>query len=279
MQTNYLGVYRALVTSIADPTGLGKIRTQCPQISGSAELRWAEPVNPGQALPTTGTIVWVAFSGGDLTKPVYFNNSVTPFPAIPSVATGLPLSPTTGQIAFETTTDTMQIWDGTNWRIFSSYSPAVSGTGVGQTNYISLSSPVSFTSTTALTNVSGFNFNASASASYIFDGYLSYTGQTFTLGPADLKLDWTIPGGTIFRWVRNGYPVNNSSQVDTIETDNATIRALGTYGVSTNLVASFKGQFTTTGAGILQLRGAQNTSNATATVINAGSWMRIMRLT
>jgi hypothetical protein len=76
MQTNYLGTYRALVTSTADPTTSRKIRTQCPQIAGTAELRWAEPINPQAPIPDVGTIVWIVFSGGDLTKPAYFSNKV-----------------------------------------------------------------------------------------------------------------------------------------------------------------------------------------------------------
>lgn len=78
--TTYLGTYRALVTSVSDPTSTGRIRAQCPQVSGTAELNWAIPVNPGEPAPTVGSIVWVAFNGGDLTKPVFFSNSV---PAIP----------------------------------------------------------------------------------------------------------------------------------------------------------------------------------------------------
>ena len=76
MQASYLGIYRALVTSTTDPTGLKKIRTQCPQIAGVAEIRWAEPINPQAPIPDVGSIVWIVFSGGDLTKPAYFSNKV-----------------------------------------------------------------------------------------------------------------------------------------------------------------------------------------------------------
>lgn len=76
MQPKYDALYRALVTSITDATGAGKIRVQCPQVGGLAEIRAAEPANPGMPLPTVGSTVWIMFSGGDITKPAYFANSV-----------------------------------------------------------------------------------------------------------------------------------------------------------------------------------------------------------
>ena len=76
MQPNYSAIYRALVTSTADPTNSGKIRVQCPQVAGLAEIRAAEPVNPAQPVPAVGTTIWIMFSGGDITKPAYFGNSV-----------------------------------------------------------------------------------------------------------------------------------------------------------------------------------------------------------
>jgi len=76
MQPKYDAIYRALVTSTADATNSGKIRVQCPQIAGLAEIRAAEPVNPEQPVPTVGTTIWVMFNGGDITKPAYFGNSV-----------------------------------------------------------------------------------------------------------------------------------------------------------------------------------------------------------
>lgn len=74
MQPNFDALYRAIVTSTADPTNTGKIKVQCPQIAGIAEIRSAEPVNPGMPVPVAGSIVWVGFSGGDITKPFYMTN-------------------------------------------------------------------------------------------------------------------------------------------------------------------------------------------------------------
>ena len=76
MQPSYDAIYRALVTSTTDATNSGKIRVQCPQIAGLAEIRAAEPVNPQQPVPKVGTTIWLMFSGGDITKPAYFGNSI-----------------------------------------------------------------------------------------------------------------------------------------------------------------------------------------------------------
>jgi hypothetical protein len=75
MQPKYDAIYRALVTSNVDSTNTGKIRVQCPQIGGLAEIRAAEPANIKDPIPNVGSTVWVAFSGGDITKPVYISNS------------------------------------------------------------------------------------------------------------------------------------------------------------------------------------------------------------
>lgn len=75
MQPKYNAIYRALVTSTTDDTNSGKIRVQCPQIAGLAEIRSAEPVNSQQPVPEVGTTVWLMFSGGDITKPAYFSNA------------------------------------------------------------------------------------------------------------------------------------------------------------------------------------------------------------
>ena len=79
MQPKYDAIYRALVTANYDPTGTGKIRVQCPQVAGLAEIRAAEPINPKDPVPFTGSTVWLIFSGGDITKPAYFSNTATTY--------------------------------------------------------------------------------------------------------------------------------------------------------------------------------------------------------
>ncbi|SRR5260221_3261771 len=71
MQTNLYGTYRAVVTTNRDPTRKNRIRVKAPQVSGNAELDWAEPINPGSPIPSTNAVVWVMFNGGYINKPVY----------------------------------------------------------------------------------------------------------------------------------------------------------------------------------------------------------------
>lgn len=75
MQPKYNAIYRALVTSNVDATNSKKIRVQCPQVAGLAEIRSAEPVDPGIPIPAVGSTVWLMFSGGDITKPAYFGST------------------------------------------------------------------------------------------------------------------------------------------------------------------------------------------------------------
>lgn len=71
MQTNLHGTYRAVVTSTRDPDNKNRIRVKVPQVSGNAELDWAEAISPSSPLPTTGSIVWVMFNGGYINKPLW----------------------------------------------------------------------------------------------------------------------------------------------------------------------------------------------------------------
>lgn len=72
MQTDLHGTYRAVVTSNRDPANKRRVRLKAPQVSGNAELDWAEPINPGSPIPSTNSVVWVVFNGGYINKPVYF---------------------------------------------------------------------------------------------------------------------------------------------------------------------------------------------------------------
>lgn len=72
MQDNLYGVYRAVVVGTNDPTNKRRVRVKAPQVSGNAELQWAEPANPASPVPSVNTIVWVMFNGGYINKPIYF---------------------------------------------------------------------------------------------------------------------------------------------------------------------------------------------------------------
>jgi hypothetical protein len=66
-----LGLFRATVANNADPLSQTRVTLFIPQVLGSAESAWATPSSPTNRVPDIGQVLWVQFSGGDITKPVY----------------------------------------------------------------------------------------------------------------------------------------------------------------------------------------------------------------
>jgi hypothetical protein len=66
-----LGMYRASVANNQDPLNEARTTLLIPQVLGNAESAWAVPASPTNTIPPVGQTVWVQFSGGDITKPVY----------------------------------------------------------------------------------------------------------------------------------------------------------------------------------------------------------------
>ena len=71
-----LGIYKATVVRNNDPTGAQRLILAIPQILGRAASEWADPSAPTSIVPNLGDVVWVQFSGGDITKPVYVANGL-----------------------------------------------------------------------------------------------------------------------------------------------------------------------------------------------------------
>ncbi|MFF1701327.1 phage baseplate assembly protein V [Streptomyces sp. NPDC058252] len=66
-----LGLFRATVANNADPLSQTRVTLFIPQVLGNAESAWAVPSSPTNRVPDIGQVLWVQFSGGDITKPVY----------------------------------------------------------------------------------------------------------------------------------------------------------------------------------------------------------------
>jgi hypothetical protein len=66
-----LGMYRASVANNQDPLNEARVTLLIPQVLGNAESAWAAPASPTNTIPPIGQTLWVQFSGGDITKPVY----------------------------------------------------------------------------------------------------------------------------------------------------------------------------------------------------------------
>jgi hypothetical protein len=64
-------MYRASVANNSDPLNEARVTLLIPQILGTAESAWAAPASPTNTVPPVGETLWVQFSGGDITKPIY----------------------------------------------------------------------------------------------------------------------------------------------------------------------------------------------------------------
>jgi uncharacterized protein involved in type VI secretion and phage assembly len=78
LRTRFYGLYRGVVTDNDDPSDLARIKARIPAVLGAAESGWCMPCVPyagpqvGVAfLPETGSGVWIAFEGGDVSYPIW----------------------------------------------------------------------------------------------------------------------------------------------------------------------------------------------------------------
>lgn len=71
MSNAVLGMYQGTVSNNADPLAEARVTMLIPQLLGNAESAWAIPASPTNTVPPVGQVLWVQFSGGDITKPVY----------------------------------------------------------------------------------------------------------------------------------------------------------------------------------------------------------------
>lgn len=131
----------------------------------------------------------------------------------------------------------------------------------------------SVTSSTTLQNDDHLFVAVAANATYAIDCWLNFLANS----PPDIKADWTIPAGATMNWAALGTGTANYSDHDaSIVSHNVARGGKGNPGVPQSMNA--RGYLITGGtAGTLQLRWAQNTSNASATVLRAGSWIRLQR--
>lgn len=79
----FYGKYRGTVTNVSDPNHMGRIKFNCPDVFGSAnvESAWALPCTNCAydgggdiALPRIGETVWVEFEQGNSNKPIWVGN-------------------------------------------------------------------------------------------------------------------------------------------------------------------------------------------------------------
>lgn len=76
----FFGKYEGVVTDVADPKKIGRLRAKVPAVLGEdLDTGWALPCVPyggGEGygmllLPHVGDTVWVEFAGGDVSRPIW----------------------------------------------------------------------------------------------------------------------------------------------------------------------------------------------------------------
>ncbi|MFD5419506.1 hypothetical protein ACFWJT_15955 [Streptomyces sp. NPDC127069] len=120
-------------------------------------------------------------------------------------------------------------------------------------------------------------------AIYLVRGMLLYSARTDT----DIKIGWTGPASATFDWIAHaqsqdgtGGLAGSGVVVDRQSIGNTSF-PLGGFGAETTTVmtAPFWGRMVTSSvAGNLQLNWAQRVSNATGSIMRAGSWLELKRV-
>ncbi len=77
-RTRHFGKYRGLVTDVQDPSAIGRIKAQVPEIFGDLSTPWATPCAPYtgaglglHTIPPVGAGVWIEFEAGDPSRPIW----------------------------------------------------------------------------------------------------------------------------------------------------------------------------------------------------------------
>lgn len=133
-------------------------------------------------------------------------------------------------------------------------------------------------STTTTSADPDLQITVAASAEYVLEAYIRYSG----FNGGDLKFRFTAPG------TPNGSAGARTMELaDTAATDASSAlrlpfnadKSIGCISTTTAQVIQFRGRLITSStAGTFSFDWAQDTSNATATIIEADSWMSLRRI-
>jgi len=125
----------------------------------------------------------------------------------------------------------------------------------------------SVTSSTTLVNDSALAAAVGANATYIFAMFIDYEGIAST---GDLKFGWTVPASTTMKYIIIGNTTGGAAQNGHGTQASTPSQGGGGAGVGEGTLL-FGTINTASAAGTVQFQWAQNTSNATATKVHAGS--------
>ena len=125
-----------------------------------------------------------------------------------------------------------------------------------------------------LTDDTALNVSFDADTQYSYLAVLRVSSTSATPG---FRYAWSLPAGTsVGNFWAHGIETTTGNQTVKAGNFGATNVVLLSGGEATMIVV--RGTFSMNVGGVLVMRWAQNVSNATATVLNAGSFQRITRL-
>jgi len=134
-------------------------------------------------------------------------------------------------------------------------------------------------STTTMANDGALTIGVQANAAYALTGYIIYSQNLAASSSTGIKIGWSAPVGSTLQWTSGGTdgPTSLTGQ-DVTSQSLAQTRSLPS-NLGTFMSAIPFGYLATAGsAGTLALQWAQVASNATGTVVRAGSWIRLRRI-
>lgn len=156
----------------------------------------------------------------------------------------------------------------------------LSVTGIGQTLFARKTTNQNVTNSNAQQDDANLTFSVAANAVYAVDGYLIYGADP----TANLKIGFVGPAGATFDWNVTGAAGGASSTISPVILDD---QAIGTFGYimggitsnATKMTGKLTGLLVTSGtAGTFKYTWAQNNVVANATIMYAGSYMRLTRV-
>lgn len=129
---------------------------------------------------------------------------------------------------------------------------------------------------------SGMALDVVAGATYEVYAWLKYS----TLATPDIKFSTTRPSGTTGSWMVLAHGIASTTiavdiavGVTAVVEDIATSKKAAGDATGTIIIGALTvGTFTTTTDGTFKIRVAQNTSNASNTILRAGSYLRLTRI-
>lgn len=132
-------------------------------------------------------------------------------------------------------------------------------------------------STTTLTNDPELFVPLLANATYLLQAFLVYEGGTS--GGSDLKAGWVVPSGASLRYTNIGTNASGGSTGSFAGTQSSGTFTAQTSGAGTLRVVTIPGSVIMGAtAGNVQMQFCQNTSNATATIVHAQSYLGFQRV-